>query len=185
MRLYIAGPLGFSQAGQEFHFNVLIPKLASLGLEILDPWSMVDKDEVESIRAMDPGPTRVASWRCFNDRVGRNNRVAIDSCDAVFAVLDGTDVDSGTSSEIGYAFAREKNCRIPRRLSARNIQILRAHIRERDAPPRLRIKPLYAKRLAALALATLKRSESGLLPPHSHLAALVLERQRPKGLGRP
>lgn len=108
MRLYIAGPLGFSQAGQEFHFNVLIPKLASLGLEILDPWSMVDKDEVESIRAMDPGPTRVASWRCFNDRVGRNNRVAIDSCDAVFAVLDGTDVDSGTSSEMGYAFAREK-----------------------------------------------------------------------------
>ena len=32
----------------------------------------------------------------------------IDSSDGILAVLDGTDVDSGTASEIGYAFALGK-----------------------------------------------------------------------------
>jgi nucleoside 2-deoxyribosyltransferase len=40
--------------------------------------------------------------------IGRNNQLAIDGCDAVLAILDGADVDSGTASEIGYAFARNK-----------------------------------------------------------------------------
>jgi hypothetical protein len=39
---------------------------------------------------------------------GRNNQRLIDESDAIFAVLDGTDVDSGTAAEIGYGFAREK-----------------------------------------------------------------------------
>ena len=29
----------------------------------------------------------------------------IDECDVIFAVLDGTDVDGGTATEIGYSFA--------------------------------------------------------------------------------
>jgi nucleoside 2-deoxyribosyltransferase len=29
-----------------------------------------------------------------------------DECDAVVAILDGVDVDSGTAAEIGYAFAK-------------------------------------------------------------------------------
>ena len=40
--------------------------------------------------------------------IAENNRVGIDDCDFMLAVLDGTDVDSGTASEIGYAFAKEK-----------------------------------------------------------------------------
>ncbi|MDQ3524492.1 MAG: nucleoside 2-deoxyribosyltransferase, partial [Chloroflexota bacterium] len=44
----------------------------------------------------------------INQQIGRLNREAIDYCDALFAVLDGVDVDSGTASEIGYAFARGK-----------------------------------------------------------------------------
>ena len=39
---------------------------------------------------------------------GRANADAIASSDGVLAVLDGTDVDSGTASEIGYAFALGK-----------------------------------------------------------------------------
>jgi nucleoside 2-deoxyribosyltransferase len=40
--------------------------------------------------------------------MGATNRAAIDAADGVVAVLDGTDVDSGTAAEIGYAFARGK-----------------------------------------------------------------------------
>ena len=38
----------------------------------------------------------------------RTNRSATDSCNAMVAVLDGQDVDSGTAAEIGYAFAKGK-----------------------------------------------------------------------------
>jgi nucleoside 2-deoxyribosyltransferase len=40
--------------------------------------------------------------------MGATNRRAIDAAQGVVAVLDGTDVDSGTAAEIGYAFARGK-----------------------------------------------------------------------------
>jgi nucleoside 2-deoxyribosyltransferase len=40
--------------------------------------------------------------------MGGNNRGAIDRCDMVFVVLDGTDVDSGSAAEVGYAFAKGK-----------------------------------------------------------------------------
>ena len=40
--------------------------------------------------------------------IGHNNRTAIDKSNVVFAILDGTDVDSGTAAEIGYAFAKGK-----------------------------------------------------------------------------
>ena len=73
---------------------------------------------------------------------------------------------------------RRQAVRILRR-SARNIATIRAYIRERAAPPPIRIKPTYAK-----LLATLTRSESGP-PSRRSLAALVLEHYRPKGLGRP
>ena len=37
--------------------------------------------------------------------MGATNRAAIDAAQAVVAVLDGTDVDSGTAAEIGFAAA--------------------------------------------------------------------------------
>jgi nucleoside 2-deoxyribosyltransferase len=54
------------------------------------------------------GTEKRAEWRRVNAEIGRNNQAAIDRCDAVFAVLDGADVDSGTACEIGYAFALGK-----------------------------------------------------------------------------
>jgi nucleoside 2-deoxyribosyltransferase len=57
---------------------------------------------------MAPGPQRVAAWRALNHEIGAANRAAIDRAHGVIAILDGTDVDSGTAAEIGYAFARGK-----------------------------------------------------------------------------
>lgn len=47
-------------------------------------------------------------WRDFCAAKGEANLRAIDGADGVVAVLDGVDVDSGTASEIGYAFAKGK-----------------------------------------------------------------------------
>jgi len=42
----------------------------------------------------------------INHKIGMTNHKAIDNSEVVVAALDGPDVDSGTASEIGYAFAR-------------------------------------------------------------------------------
>jgi nucleoside 2-deoxyribosyltransferase len=60
------------------------------------------------VRAMPYGAEKRNEWRRVNAEIGRNNHAALDRCDAVLAVLDGTDIDSGTASEIGYAFAKAK-----------------------------------------------------------------------------
>ena len=41
-------------------------------------------------------------------KVAARNEKAIRKCDVIVAVLDGADVDSGTASEIGFAYALGK-----------------------------------------------------------------------------
>ena len=108
MRIYLAGPLGFSEAGRSFHQGVITPLIAALGHAALDPWTLHDAAEIAEAAALPYGPEKRERWRELNGRVGAGNAEAIDACDLVFAVLDGTDVDSGTAAEIGYAFARGK-----------------------------------------------------------------------------
>ena len=108
IRIYIASPLGFSEAGRHFYNSVLIPFVSSLGYEVLDPWTLTDPRKIEAVQKMPYGPERRDAWRELNREIGANNRAAIDQAHAVVAVLDGVDVDSGTAAEIGYAFARGK-----------------------------------------------------------------------------
>ncbi len=106
--VYLANPLGFSEAGSRFIREVLTPELARQGLELVNPFDLVDPDKVNALHAMEAGPKRREFWRTLNAEIGAGNVAAIDRCDAMLAVLDGSDVDSGTASEIGYAFARDK-----------------------------------------------------------------------------
>jgi nucleoside 2-deoxyribosyltransferase len=108
LKIYLAGPLGFSEAGRHFHNNVLIPRLEGLGHELLDPWTLTDAAAIDAVQALPYGTRRRDAWAALNVEIGATNTDAIDRCDLVFAVLDGTDVDSGTAAEIGYAFARGK-----------------------------------------------------------------------------
>ncbi len=108
MKLYLASPLGFSEAGRAFHDGVLVPLLRGLGHEVLDPWRLTDTAKIEAVAAMPYGVEKRDAWRRLNAEIGRNNKDAIDHADAVLAVLDGVDVDSGTAAEIGYACARGK-----------------------------------------------------------------------------
>jgi nucleoside 2-deoxyribosyltransferase len=123
MKIYLAGPLGFSEAGRAFHNGTVVPEVKRLGHVPLDPWSDdpppgIDprlaadiKDlarDIKPVIAMGYGPARRDAWRKLNPRIGDKNRKLIDEADMVVAVLDGTDVDSGTAAEIGYAFAKRK-----------------------------------------------------------------------------
>jgi nucleoside 2-deoxyribosyltransferase len=108
MKIYTAGPLGFSEAGRAFHNNTVLPDLLRLGHTPLDPWTLTEQRKIDAVLAMDYGPARRDAWRALNVEIGGNNREAIDRCDAVFVVLDGVDVDSGSAAEVGYAFAKGK-----------------------------------------------------------------------------
>ena len=108
MKIYTAGPLGFSEAGRAFHRDYVLPEVKRLGHEALDPWTLTDTSRIDAVLGMPYGEARRDAWRVLNIEIGGNNCAAIDACDLVFAVLDGVDVDSGTAAEIGYAFAKAK-----------------------------------------------------------------------------
>ena len=108
MRVYVASPLGFSEAWRMFYADRLLPAVRAAGHEPVDPWALTSGAEIAAVAGMPEGPARRAAWRGLNERVAARNADAIDSCDAVLAVLDGTDVDSGTAAEVGYACARGK-----------------------------------------------------------------------------
>src|SRR5437773_2236263 len=82
--------------------------VAGLGYEVLDPWALADQAKIDAVQRLPYGPEKREAWRKLNREIGATNQAAIDRADGVVAVLDGTDVDSGTAAEIGYAFARGK-----------------------------------------------------------------------------
>jgi nucleoside 2-deoxyribosyltransferase len=108
VKIYMASPLGFSEAGRSFYNGTLIPEVMRLGFEVIDPWTLTDQAKIDAVEKMPYGVERRDAWRRLNVEIGGNNRAGIDRSDAVLAVLDGTDVDSGTAAEIGYAFAKGK-----------------------------------------------------------------------------
>jgi nucleoside 2-deoxyribosyltransferase len=116
MKIYLAGPLGFSEAGRSFYQREVVGKVERLGHVALDPWSEDDilgidpnlGAEIKATQDLPYGPGKRDAWQALNVRIGAKNRALIDACDLVFAVLDGADVDSGTAAEVGYAFAKGK-----------------------------------------------------------------------------
>ena len=107
-KIYMASPLGFSEAGRHFYGAVLVPFVAGLGYEVLDPWALADQAKIEAVQRLPYGSEKREAWRKLNREIGATNRAAIDRADGLVAVLDGVDVDSGTAAEVGYAFARGK-----------------------------------------------------------------------------
>lgn len=103
VKVYVASPLGFTGAGRHWYREVLCPALSAAGVEILDPWEAGEA----RFAAVPDGPPglRRAALEAANAEVGAANAAMITEADAVLAVLDGPDVDSGTAAEVGYASA--------------------------------------------------------------------------------
>ena len=99
---YVASPYGFSEATAVYYADLLTAVRAA-GVEPLDPWAG-DASFAEA-ETLPPGPERTAAFRAVNARIAQRNLELIRAADAVLAVLDGTDVDSGVAAEIGYAAA--------------------------------------------------------------------------------
>lgn len=110
-KIYVAGPLGFSESGISFYYNELLPIIKELGYEIFDPWANSPKDKIEEIKnqenLLSVGEVREA-WKEINQEIGINNIHALDEADGLVAILDGPDVDSGTAAEIGYFCGKHK-----------------------------------------------------------------------------
>lgn len=99
--VYVASPLGFTSYGAGFQREVGMA-LINAGFAVHDPWSTAEGVELAGLIAENAAVSRIAG---ANARVGLANERLIDSAAAVLACLDGSDVDSGTAAEIGYAAA--------------------------------------------------------------------------------
>src|SRR5262249_56942117 len=102
-RIYLASPLGCSEAGRHFYGTVLVPFVAGLGYEVLDPWALADQAKIETVQRLPYGSEKREAWRKLNREIGATNRAAIDRADGLVAVLDGVDVARGTAAEVGSA----------------------------------------------------------------------------------
>jgi nucleoside 2-deoxyribosyltransferase len=103
-RIYVASPLGFTDAGRTYNDTVLLPAVRDAGFDPLDPWD-VDSD-VRAVFQLDRNdPAREQRLGEINRLVGQRNAEMIRTADGMLAILDGSDVDSGTAAEIGYAAA--------------------------------------------------------------------------------
>lgn len=107
-KLYIASPFGFSEAGRSYMYDTVVPVIAQLGYEVLDPWKLTPDELITEVSQMSYGVAKRNRWREINKIIGANNTEAIRQSDGIFAILDGVDVDSGTASEIGFAAALGK-----------------------------------------------------------------------------
>jgi len=101
-RCYLASPLGFSEPGRAYYYERLVPALSEV-VEVIDPWAISGAEEFERAAA-------AGELGAFVLEVGRRNAEAIRSCSLLVACLDGSDVDSGTASEVGYASALGIRC---------------------------------------------------------------------------
>lgn len=106
-RIYLASPLGFAESTRAF-MDALIPLLET-HVDVENPWDDVRfVEEFAAVANLDSVTERRRRLETVNREIGRFNAECIDRSDALFAILDGVDVDSGTAAEIGYAFARGK-----------------------------------------------------------------------------
>ncbi|MEA2098158.1 MAG: nucleoside 2-deoxyribosyltransferase [Patescibacteria group bacterium] len=105
---YLASPLGFSEIGKLFHNRMLIPLVIETGFEIRDPWTLTSNEFIDSALTLPYGQEKKEMWNRINSIMGHNNTIAIEESDIIIAILDGTDIDSGTAAEIGYGSAFKK-----------------------------------------------------------------------------
>ena len=92
MKIYQAGPL-FTEADRDWH-KKFTSALNKEGHTAIWPGDLFDEEHLLSLGIK------------AKEHIFERCRNTIDECDILVALLDGTQVDDGTSWEIGYAFAK-------------------------------------------------------------------------------
>jgi len=105
--VYVASPLGFFDAGKAYN-ELVKAALRAASFEPVDPWHDPEGTvarELERIRALPDAAGRAHAFSELNGAIGAENARLIAEADSMLAILDGSDVDSGTAAEVGYACA--------------------------------------------------------------------------------
>jgi nucleoside 2-deoxyribosyltransferase/predicted secreted protein len=89
-RVYLAGPL-FSEAERQYNIRVA-ELLRSYAYDVYLPQETGDSDSMRGVEA--------------HREIFAMNREQLDASDIVVAIIDGSDADSGTAWEMGYAYAK-------------------------------------------------------------------------------
>lgn len=108
-RAYLASPLGFAASTQAF-MTELVRALGEV-VDVENPWDLGGPElgaAFERANSLPGYAERVAALHTIDMGIGAQNEAAIRRSDIVVAVLDGVDVDSGTASEIGFAYGLGK-----------------------------------------------------------------------------
>ncbi|MBN2327506.1 MAG: nucleoside 2-deoxyribosyltransferase [Candidatus Omnitrophica bacterium] len=105
MRIFIASPLGFYESGRLL-LPILCERLRDLGVTPVNPWDASQdlEQKLREAQAIPDPEARRRNLHAASMQIAERNASLLQSCDGVLAVLDGCDVDSGTASEIGFAF---------------------------------------------------------------------------------
>ena len=106
-RIYLASPLGFAESTRGFMVE-LIGRLFEV-VNVVNPWDDTSfAADFERTQALTDINERREHFHRINLGIGAKNERMIRSVDALVAVLDGVDVDSGTAGEIGFAYGLGK-----------------------------------------------------------------------------
>ena len=106
-RIYLASPLGFAASTRGF-MTELIGRLSEL-VTVVNPWDDTSfATDFERAHGLTDINERREQFHRINLGIGAKNERMIRSVDALVAVLDGVDVDSGTAGEIGFAYGLGK-----------------------------------------------------------------------------
>ena len=69
MKVYTAGPLGFSEAGRVVHERI-VETLQHQGYKVLDPWTYSPED-IRRVLDMPYGSQRKTAWERLNPLIGK------------------------------------------------------------------------------------------------------------------
>jgi nucleoside 2-deoxyribosyltransferase len=103
MKVYFASALGFAESTHAYLERV-VALLQSQGNEVFNPWTQPEGQRIRDSLRLEDYSERLHALSEANRAVAEANERAIRSCDWVLAILDGADVDSGTASEVGFAY---------------------------------------------------------------------------------
>lgn len=106
-KVYLASPLGFAESTRDF-MSIIESQVAGCGYTVVNPWRLANLQQFEAAAAIKNAEHRRQAYHNVNMEAAAKNEEAIRECEVIVAVLDGTDVDSGTASEIGFAYALGK-----------------------------------------------------------------------------
>lgn len=98
-KIYIAGPL-FNKH-EQMYLEDIAKELEGNGYDCFLPHRDQTGIDESELKGTDMSQET-------KDKIFKNDLDALDAADLTVALLTGQDIDSGTSAEIGYTFAKEK-----------------------------------------------------------------------------